>query len=182
MALFPKAPSKKRSINNIIALRAELKRKEKITKLFKLSTLSSSLKQPYHPTSHHTKKEFKNNSKGNPDYCLKAQNSLPGNTLHSRMIAPIVFAMTSGGAGVPSVNPGDHLRQRSAGATLDQESSPPSMPTLQPKAIPSMLMLMNCLIQDLNLTTPVSLPALNSSAARDWMNRMMCGTQGTHLN
>eukprot|EP00957_Ditylum_brightwellii_P193634 14745286-Ditylum_brightwellii.AAC.1 len=61
--------------------------------------------------------------------------------------------MASGGASAPSVNPGDHMKQRSAGEILNQESSLPSMPTLQPK--------------DLNLTTPVSLPTLHSSAARN---------------
>eukprot|EP00957_Ditylum_brightwellii_P009075 685976-Ditylum_brightwellii.AAC.1 len=69
----PKAGIKKRSINGIVALKAELKSKEKIIKLFKSSTPSSSLKQPYHSTSCHTNKESKYNSKGNPDYCLKAQ-------------------------------------------------------------------------------------------------------------
>eukprot|EP00957_Ditylum_brightwellii_P115265 8789895-Ditylum_brightwellii.AAC.1 len=85
--------------------------------------------------------------------------------------------MASGGAGAPSVNPEDHMRRRHTGATLDQESSPPSMPTSQPRAITSMLMLMNCLIQVLNLTTPASLPTLHSSATRNWMSRMMCRTQ-----
>eukprot|EP00957_Ditylum_brightwellii_P033306 2523657-Ditylum_brightwellii.AAC.1 len=66
--------------------------------------------------------ESKYNSKGNPDYQLKIQNSLPGNTLYLRTTAPIASAMASGGAGAPSVNPGDHTRQRSTGATLDQES------------------------------------------------------------
>eukprot|EP00957_Ditylum_brightwellii_P056185 4259047-Ditylum_brightwellii.AAC.1 len=93
------------------------------------------------------------------------------------MTAPIAFAVASGGAGTPNVNPGDHMRQRLAGTTLDQESSPPSMPTLQPRAIPSMLMLMNCPIHVLNPRTPASLPTLHFSAARNWMNRMMCGTQ-----
>eukprot|EP00957_Ditylum_brightwellii_P145395 11072325-Ditylum_brightwellii.AAC.1 len=57
----------------IVALKAELKRKEKIIKLFKLSTPYSSLKQPYHPTICHTNKESKYNSKENPDYYLKSQ-------------------------------------------------------------------------------------------------------------
>eukprot|EP00957_Ditylum_brightwellii_P100206 7636842-Ditylum_brightwellii.AAC.1 len=69
--------------------------------------------------------------------------SLPGSTPYPRMTAPIAFAMASSGTGAPSVNPGDHMKQRSAGAILDQESSSPSMPTLQPKAIPLMLMLIN---------------------------------------
>eukprot|EP00957_Ditylum_brightwellii_P076887 5843962-Ditylum_brightwellii.AAC.1 len=64
------------------------------------------------------------------------QNSLPGRTLYPRMIAPIAFAMASGGAGAPTVNPGDHTRQRLAGVTLDQESSPPSIHTLHPRATP----------------------------------------------
>eukprot|EP00957_Ditylum_brightwellii_P023793 1795611-Ditylum_brightwellii.AAC.1 len=85
--------------------------------------------------------------------------------------------MASGGAGTPSVNPGDHTRQRLAGTTLDQESSPPNMPILHPRVIPSILMLMIYPIQVLNPTTPVSLPTLYSSAARNWMNRMMYETQ-----
>eukprot|EP00957_Ditylum_brightwellii_P143682 10946425-Ditylum_brightwellii.AAC.1 len=39
------------------------------------------------------------------------------------MTAPIAFAMVSGGAGAPSVNPGDHMKQRSADAILYQERS-----------------------------------------------------------
>eukprot|EP00957_Ditylum_brightwellii_P086779 6603912-Ditylum_brightwellii.AAC.1 len=69
----PKAATKKRSIDNIVPLKAELKRKEKIIKLFKSLTPSSSLKQLYHSTGCYTNKESKYNSKGNPDYCLKAQ-------------------------------------------------------------------------------------------------------------
>eukprot|EP00957_Ditylum_brightwellii_P003641 275004-Ditylum_brightwellii.AAC.2 len=89
------------------------------------------------------------------------------------MTARIAFRMVLGGAGAPSVNHGDHIEQRSAGTTVDLGSRTPSMPTLQPKAIPSMLMLMICLIQDLNLTTPMFLPTLHSSAARNWMNMMI---------
>eukprot|EP00957_Ditylum_brightwellii_P113063 8622333-Ditylum_brightwellii.AAC.1 len=63
------------------------------------------------------------------------------------MIAPIAFAMVSDGGAALSVNHGDYTRQKPEGTTLDQESSSSSMPTLQPRAIPSMLMLMNCLIQ-----------------------------------
>eukprot|EP00957_Ditylum_brightwellii_P015919 1198590-Ditylum_brightwellii.AAC.1 len=74
------------------------------------------------------------------------------------MTATIAFTMVSGGAGAPSVNPGDHMKQRFADETLYRGSRPPSMPILQPKAIPSMWKLMNYLIQDLNLKTPVSLP------------------------
>eukprot|EP00957_Ditylum_brightwellii_P151742 11555167-Ditylum_brightwellii.AAC.1 len=70
---FPKAAAKKRSINDIVALKAELKRKEKIIKSFKSLTLLSSLKQPYHSIGRHTNKKSKYNSKGNPDYCLEAQ-------------------------------------------------------------------------------------------------------------
>eukprot|EP00957_Ditylum_brightwellii_P050552 3833839-Ditylum_brightwellii.AAC.1 len=40
------------------------------------------------------------------------QISLPENTPNPRMIAPIAFAMASGGAGAPNVNPGDHMKQR----------------------------------------------------------------------
>eukprot|EP00957_Ditylum_brightwellii_P170575 12984197-Ditylum_brightwellii.AAC.1 len=84
----PKAPSKKQSIYNIVALKAEFKRKEKIIKSFKSLTPSASLKQPYHPTIHHTSKESK-------------QISLPGSTPHPIMTAPIAFAMVLGGAGAP---------------------------------------------------------------------------------
>eukprot|EP00957_Ditylum_brightwellii_P108651 8287205-Ditylum_brightwellii.AAC.1 len=72
-----KAATKKRNINDIVALKAELKRKEKIIKLFKSSTPSSPPKQPYYSTSHHTNKESNYNSKGNPDYHLKAQKHTP---------------------------------------------------------------------------------------------------------
>eukprot|EP00957_Ditylum_brightwellii_P191839 14604280-Ditylum_brightwellii.AAC.1 len=69
----PKAVIRKRSIDNIVALKSELKRKEKIIKLFKSLTPSSFLKQPYHSTSCHTNKDSKYNSKGNLDHRLKAQ-------------------------------------------------------------------------------------------------------------
>eukprot|EP00957_Ditylum_brightwellii_P144450 11003394-Ditylum_brightwellii.AAC.1 len=59
----PNTATKKRSIDNIVALKAKLKRKEKIIKPFKSLTLLSSLKQPYHSTSCHTNKESKYNSK-----------------------------------------------------------------------------------------------------------------------
>eukprot|EP00957_Ditylum_brightwellii_P186031 14163805-Ditylum_brightwellii.AAC.1 len=69
----PKTATKKRGIDVIVALKVELKRKEKIIRSFKSLTPLSSLKQPQHSTSHHTNKDSKYNSKGNLDYCLKAQ-------------------------------------------------------------------------------------------------------------
>eukprot|EP00957_Ditylum_brightwellii_P099154 7552073-Ditylum_brightwellii.AAC.2 len=47
--------------------------KEKIIKSFKLSPPSASLKQTYHPIIHHTNKDSKYNSKGNPNCHLEAQ-------------------------------------------------------------------------------------------------------------
>eukprot|EP00957_Ditylum_brightwellii_P000360 27780-Ditylum_brightwellii.AAC.1 len=52
-----KTATKKRSIDDMVAFKAELKRKEKIIKSFKSLTMLSFLKKPYHPTICHTNKE-----------------------------------------------------------------------------------------------------------------------------